>query len=173
MNKGYVQIYTGNGKCKTTASIGLAVRALSRGLRVCLIQFIKGNEAEGECALLKETFDNIKVISTGTQNFIFDAPSKDEFKEAERGLNAAKEAVASNEYDLVILDEINVAINLDIIQLDEIVKMIKNKPDTVELVLTGRGAKDELIELADLVTEMKPIKHYFDKGVKARVGIEK
>ena len=173
LNKGYVQIYTGDGKGKTTAALGLAVRALSRGLKVCFIQFLKGNESTGECALLKEQFKNATAISTGTKKFVFGSPSEDDFNEAKRGVDEAKKAVSSNNYDLVILDEVNGAIDLGIIALDEIVKMIKNKPDNIELVLTGRGANSELIKLADLVTEMMPIKHYYDAGVKERIGIEK
>ena len=173
LNKGYVQVYTGDGKGKTTACIGLAVRALSRGLSVCLIRFLKGNDESGECEFLRKSSPNITIINTGLGDFITTAPKKEEINEAKRGLNEAGKAINSNKYDLVILEEINVAIDLNLIKLDELVKIIKNKPENVEIVLTGRGAKKEIIDVADLVTEMKKIKHYYDKGVSARRGIEK
>jgi cob(I)alamin adenosyltransferase len=171
-NKGYVQVYTGDGKGKTTAATGLIVRALSRGLRVCLIRFLKGDSGGGECALLKKNFKDITVIGTGSGEIIKGEPSLKDKSEAERGISEAKKAVDSLEYDIVILDEINVAISLKLIELDEALGIIREKPESVELVLTGRGAAKEIIDAADLVTKMKQIKHYYDKGVNARIGIE-
>jgi cob(I)alamin adenosyltransferase len=172
LDEGYVQVYTGDGKGKTTASIGLCVRALGRGLKVCIVRFLKGGDEEGECALLRENFDNVTVISTGTGGFITGGASDEDISEANRGLSEAKKAIYSLCYDLIILEEVNCAISLNLIDVNDMLDIIKNKPQNVELVLTGRDAKKEVIAAADLVTEMKPIKHYFDKGVGARIGIE-
>jgi cob(I)alamin adenosyltransferase len=169
---GIIQIYTGDGKGKTTAAFGLAIRALGRGLKVCFIQFIKGNKTgEGSASFLKGAYD-FEFASYGTGKFILSKPTEEDFTEAKRAFSHAKESVSSKKYDLVILDELAQAIELGLLKLEDVIDLLKKKPRNVELVITGRDADPKLIELADLVTEMKKIKHPFDKGLKAREGIE-
>jgi len=173
---GKIQIYTGNGKGKTTASLGLAIRAFGRGRKVIIIYFDKGGDHYGERRVLDKLgleyhacglkrFDEIK------KKFRFGV-IEDDIKEAQRGLKLVKQIFQDQAADLLILDEIHPTIHLDMLKLEEVIEVIKQKPLEMELVMTGRGAKDELIDLADLVTEMKPIKHYFDQGQLAREGIE-
>lgn len=171
--KGYVQIYTGNGKGKTTAALGLIVRALGNNWKVFLCQFMKGQNY-GELSSLA-TFPNLTLRRFGTGRFVRSVENlQDADKQlAREGYEAAKTAVLSREYPLVVLDEIFVARRFGLVQTDEILFLIENKPEEVELVLTGRHAPEEIIERADLVTEMKEIKHYFKQGVKARIGIER
>lgn len=171
--KGYVQIYTGNGKGKTTASLGLAIRALGNDWKVFLCQFMKGQEY-GELRSL-ERFENLSLTRFGRGVFLRSKEnvSEEDIKLAREGYRVAKEALLSGDYPLVILDEIFVAHRFDLISLEEILFLIEQKPEGVELVLTGRGAPEEIIAKADLVTEMKEIKHYFKAGVLARKGIER
>jgi cob(I)alamin adenosyltransferase len=169
---GLVQVYTGNGKGKTSAAFGLALRALGRGLKVYVIQFIKGGFDYGELYMV-EKLPNIKLKAFGRGRFITEKPpEKKDVKLAEEALTLAEEIVKNDEYDIVILDEINVALNLRLVTLERVLKLIKNKPKHVELVLTGRYAPPEIIEIANLVTEMREIKHPFNKGYQARKGIE-
>lgn len=169
---GLVQVYTGNGKGKTSAAFGLALRAAGRGLRVYIIQFIKGGFDYGEL-YVAEKIPNIRLRAFGRGKFITEnPPEKEDVKLAEEALRLAKDVVRSGEYDIVILDEINVALDLKLIDLEETLKMIKNKPAHVELVLTGRSAPDRIIEAANLVSEVKEIKHPFKEGYKSRWGIE-
>lgn len=173
MERGYVQIYTGDGKGKTTASLGLIVRALGNNFNVLLIQFLKGRDY-GELHSL-EKFENLKIERFGRGVFI---KSKENVTEEDIDLTRAgfeilKNSLSSNKYDLIVADEILGTLRYDLISCEEIENLIKNKPENVELVLTGRNAPEKLIELADLVTEMKEIKHYFKKGIMARKGIEK
>jgi cob(I)alamin adenosyltransferase len=169
---GLVQVYTGNGKGKTSAAFGLALRALGRGLKVYVIQFIKGGFDYGELYMV-EKLPNIKLKAFGRGRFITEKPpEKKDVKLAEEALTLAEEIVKNDEYDIVILDEINVALNLSLVTLERVLKLIKNKPKHVELVLTGRYAPPEIIEIANLVTEMREIKHPFNKGYQARKGIE-
>jgi cob(I)alamin adenosyltransferase len=171
MNPGYVQVYTGNGKGKTTAAIGLAVRAAGAGLKVYFCQFLKGQNCS-EINSLNRFRDLIEIRQFGNESFIKGVPSESDVNNAINGFEEALSAVMSGIYDLVILDEINYAIHLNLIKLQSVVQLIKNKPAHVEIVLTGRNAAKEIIENADLVSEIKEIKHYFQKGVSARKGIE-
>ncbi|MFQ6068148.1 MAG: cob(I)yrinic acid a,c-diamide adenosyltransferase [Candidatus Bathyarchaeia archaeon] len=172
LETGLVQVYTGDGKGKTSAALGLTLRAVGRGLKVYIIQFIKGGFDYGELHPIKH-FTNVKIKAFGSGRFITETPpKKEDIKFAKEALELAKKVVTSGEYDIIILDEINVALNLKLIEIDDVVKLTKNKPKHVELVLTGRYAPQEIIEVADLVTEMKEIKHPFQKGVPPRKGIE-
>ena len=172
LEKGLVQVYTGNGKGKTSASFGLALRAIGRGLKVYMIQFIKGGFDYGELHVV-DSLPNFKLKAFGRGKFITSNPPEEEdVRLAQEALRLAEEIVESREYDIVILDEINVALHLRLVKLQDVVELIKKKPENVEIVLTGRNAPKEIIELADLVTELKEIKHPFSKGYQARKGIE-
>ena len=170
--KGLVQVFTGNGKGKTTAALGTVLRAAGHGLRVFIVFFMKGNYDYGEYSTLSK-LPNVDMVSFGFRQLTDPTNIKpEEMEQARLALAAAREAVLSTNYDLVVLDEVNVALGFDLIKLDEVVKLIKDKPSDMELILTGRYADSELIEMADLVTEMVKVKHPFDKGIKARKGIE-
>ena len=172
LEKGLVQVYTGNGKGKTSAAFGLALRAIGRGLKVYIIQFIKGGFDYGELYIVDKP-PTLKLKAFGRGKFVTKQPPLEEdVKLAEEAFNHAKEIIESGQYDIVVLDEINVALNLKLIKLDKVLELMKKKPKHVELVLTGRYAPKEIIEIADLVTEMKEIKHPFKKGYPAREGIE-
>lgn len=171
-HKGLVQIFTGNGKGKTTAAIGTIVRAAGHGLRVFLVSFMKGDYAYGEYKTLSR-IPNVEVSLFGFRHLIDPSNVKPKEKEqAGMALAKAREAICGGEYDLVVLDEINVALGYNLIDIEEVIRLIKDKPSSVDLILTGRYADNRLIELADLVTEMVKVKHPFDKGIKARKGIE-
>ena len=170
--KGFVQVYTGDGKGKTTAVIGLAVRAIGAGLRVYLAQFLKQGDYS-EVKALGQFKDRITIVQFGSGRFVRGKPSDADRALAARGLAAARQALSSGDYDLVILDEANVAASLGLIAVDEILDLVKRKPETVELVISGRGADQQIIAAADLVTEVRVIKHYYQNGVQARTGIEK
>lgn len=171
LRKGYVQVYTGNGKGKTTAAIGLSIRAAGAGLNVLFVQFVKGSEYSEHKALKK--FDNITVKQFGRKNFIHSKPTKDDIEKAKEGYDFVISVFKENRYDVVVLDEANIAVFFKLFSSDDLVKLIKLKPDNVELVITGRYATEDVINAADLVTEMREIKHYYAEGVVARVGIEK
>ena len=172
LEKGLVQVYTGNGKGKSSAAFGLALRAIGRGLKVYIIQFIKGGFDYGELYIV-DKLPNLTLKAFGRGKFVTEKPpGKADVDLAEEAFALAEEVVKSGEYDIVILDEINVALNLKLIQIEKVLELIKNKPKHVELVLTGRYAPNEIIEAADLVTEMKEVKHPFNKGFQARKGIE-
>jgi cob(I)alamin adenosyltransferase len=171
--RGLVQVFTGDGKGKTTAALGTILRAAGHGLNIFIIFFIKGQYAYGEFSTLAK-LSNVKFASFGRRQFIYKNReiNPEEKKQAEAALTAAREAINSGHYDLVVLDEINVALDFHLIEMDDVISLIKNRPPHVELILTGRHADATLIEMADLVTEMVKVKHPFDKGVKARQGIE-
>jgi cob(I)alamin adenosyltransferase len=170
--KGLVQIFTGNGKGKTTAALGTAIRAAGHGLKVSIVFFMKGDYAYGEYHTLSQ-LPNVEIASFGSRKLIDPAHIKPEEKEQARlAMSKAREAVTSGRYDLVVLDEVNVALGWNLIEAEEVVRLINDKPPHVELILTGRYADNRLLEMADLVTEMVKIKHPFDKGIKARKGIE-
>ena len=172
LEKGLVQVYTGNGKGKTTAAFGLALRAIGRGLKVYIIQFIKGGFDYGELYVV-DKLPNLTLKAFGRGKFVTEKPAgKEDVELAEEALALAEEVVKSGEYDIVILDEINVALNLKLIKTGRVLELIKDKPKHVELILTGRYAPNEIIEAADLVTEMKEVKHPFNRGYEARKGIE-
>lgn len=172
MKKGYVQVYTGDGKGKTTAALGLALRAAGAGLKVYICQFMKtGNYSEIKA--LKRFSDLISIEQFGTGQFIKGPPAPEDMKAARSGLEKARRAMASGQYGLIILEEANVAVHFGLFSLEELLNLIADKPEGLEIIITGRGARPEIIDRADLVTEMKSVKHYFDKGVTARTGIEK
>jgi cob(I)alamin adenosyltransferase len=172
LERGLVQVYTGNGKGKTSAAFGLALRAIGRGLKVYIIQFIKGGFDYGELYIV-DKLPNLTLKAFGRGQFITSKPpDKMDVALAEEALSLARKVVESGEYDMVILDEINVALNLKLISLEKVLELIKNKPEHVELVLTGRYAPGEIIEVADLVTEMREIKHPYKKGYPARMGVD-
>jgi len=170
--KGYIQIYTGNGKGKTTAALGLILRASGAGLKIYLGQFIKRGKTS-ELKALEQKFPNVTVESYGQGGFIKDKPTKEDIKRAWQGYLKLSEAVTGKEYDMVIADEINIAISIGLLSAEDVLALMERKPANVELVLTGRSADPRLIKRADLVTEMKEIKHYFAAGVTARQGIER
>jgi cob(I)alamin adenosyltransferase len=170
--RGYVQIYTGDGKGKTTAALGLALRAAGAGYRVFIGQFIKMGEYS-ELKALQRFSDLITLEQFGLGRFVKGEPSQEDIAAARAGLARTKAILESGQYTLVIMEEANVAAQLGLLSVSDLVRLILEKPRDVELVITGRGAPPELIEMADLVTEMKMVKHYFEKGVRARVGIEK
>ena len=170
--KGLVQIFTGEGKGKTTAALGTVIRALGHGLRAYIVYFMKGSYAYGERNILSK-LPNVDVASFGSLGFVDPANVKPEEKEqAGQALAAAREAMLSGSYDLIVLDEVNLAVAWKLVELDEVVRLIGDKPQNVELILTGRQADTNLVQLADLVTEMLKIKHPYDKGIMARKGVE-
>ena len=170
--KGLVQIFTGDGKGKTSAALGTVLRALGHGLRVYIVYFMKGDYPYGERRILSN-LSNVDMVSFGQKDFVDPANVKPEEKEQARlALAAAREAMLSGNYDLVVLDEVNVTVAWKLVELDEVVRLINDKPQNVELILTGRRADVKLVQMADLVTEMLKIKHPYDKGIKARQGIE-
>jgi len=172
LEKGLVQVYTGNGKGKTSAAFGLALRAIGRGLKVYVIQFIKGGFDYGELYIV-DRLPNLKLKAFGRGKFITQKPAgKQDVALAEEALSLAEKVVKSGKYDVVILDEINVTLHLRLINLNRVLELLKNKPPHVELILTGRYAPNKIVEVADLVTEMKEVKHPFNKGYEARKGIE-
>jgi len=172
LRRGLVQIFTGDGKGKTSAAIGAVIRALGHGLRVYIAFFMKGDYPYGERNILSQ-LPNVTMESFGTRGFVDPTNIKPEEKgQAKQGLAAARRAMLSGSYDLVVLDEVNLAVAWNLLELDEVVRLIEEKPEGVELILTGRRADSRLVKLADLVTEMLKIKHHYDKGVVAREGIE-
>lgn len=173
MKKGYVQIYTGNGKGKTTAALGLITRAVGNDFKIFFCQFLKGTEY-GEIKTIKY-FPTVKHERYGRGVFIRDKNlvTDEDKKLIKEGYESLKKSLFSGNYDIIIADEILVTLKFELLTIDEIKFLIQNKPENVELILTGRNAPKELIEMADLVTEMKEIKHYFKNGVFARKGIEK
>jgi len=165
-----IQVYTGNGKGKTTAALGLALRAAGAGLKVYIGQFIKGKNYSELNALKK--IKNIKIEQFGRGCFINGAPQQKDIELAKKGLEKIKRIVFQRIYDVVILDEINVALYSKLLELKEVVSLLRKTPKKVELILTGRDAHPEIFEIADLVSEIKEVKHYFKNGIKARKGIE-
>lgn len=170
MEKGYVQVYTGNGKGKTTAALGLSLRAVCSGKKVFFGQFMKGMTYSE----LKATafLPNFTLEQFGGDCFVYGKPTEKDIEDALKGFEEMKAIIFSNQYDVVVLDELNTALFFELIPVSEVVDLIKSKPEQIELIITGRYAKSEIIEVSDLVTEMKEIKHYYEKGVEARVGIE-
>jgi cob(I)alamin adenosyltransferase len=175
LETGLVQVYTGNGKGKTTAALGQALRASGHNIKSLIIQFLKGGAYSGEVGAIENCVPLIKIYQAGSPFFINkDKISEKDINSNRKGLELAKNtACAENDTGILILDEINVAINLGIITTEEIIQLIKNKRPDIELILTGRNAPVEIIGIADLVTEMKEIKHYYNNNVPSRTGIEK
>lgn len=173
LSRGFIQIYTGNGKGKTTAAIGQAVRAAGAGLKTYIAQFMK-EYPYSELESLKRLNDFITIEQFCGDDFVYkrQLPDEAELKRAAEGLQIAKQRMLSGNYDIIILDEATVAIYFKLLTVDQIFDFINNKPAEVELILTGRYCPDELISRADLVTEMGEVKHYYSSGVKSRKGIE-
>ncbi len=171
MEKGYVQIYTGNGKGKTTAAFGLSLRAAGAGFKVYIAQFMKKG-GYSELKALERFDDLITIEQFGTGKFTFGKPTDEDIAAGRKCLKAIRQALESALYDVVIMEEAAVAEKFDVISTEDILEMIRIKPEKTELVITGRGASEQLIAAADLVTEMREIKHYYQQGVGARVGIE-
>lgn len=171
-SRGLVLVHTGNGKGKTTAAFGQALRAVGQGLRVCVIQFMKGRKY-GEFLAAERYLPNLTIHLSGLDSFVMrDKPAPVDIELARKGLDMAREAVSSGNYDMVILDEINVAIDFKLIPLEEVINLIRNKPAALDLVLTGRYAAPEIMELADTVSEVREVKHHYNAGIKDRAGIE-
>ena len=172
LRKGLVQVFTGDGKGKTSAAMGAVIRALGHGLKVYIAYFMKGDYLYGERNILAQ-LPNVTQENFGAEKFIDPQNIKPEEKEqAQKALAAAGKAMLSGNYDLVVLDEVNLAVSFGLLELDEVLKLLKDRPEGVELILTGRRADSKLVQSADLVTEMLKIKHPYDEGVAAREGIE-
>mgnify|MGYP001634421847 FL=1 len=174
---GYIQVYTGDGKGKTTASLGLAMRALGRCWKVLIIMFTKGGDDYGELNsfrnLSPEISKNLTIVQAGLDRIVYsDNKTQDDAEEIKKGWELAKKAIKNDEYNLIILDEANIAIDLGFIDINDMLEVLRNKPEEMEIVLTGRNARQEIIDIAHLVSEIKPVKHYWDTGIAARKGIE-
>ena len=172
--KGYIQVYTGNGKGKTTAALGIALRAAGHGLKTFFGQFLKGQDY-GELSAIQKISPFITIEQFGRKGFIHvtENPDKEDIERAQRGLEKCVKMMKSRKYRLIVLDEINVAVHFNLFSEKEIHDFLDDKPEEVEVILTGRYAPDSFIDRADLVTEMKEVKHYYKKGIQARLGIEK
>jgi cob(I)alamin adenosyltransferase len=171
-NRGLVIVITGNGKGKTTSAFGQALRAVGQGYKIFIMQFMKGRDY-GEFVAAKKYLPRLTVRRSGLDSFVMrDKPAPVDIELARQGFELAKKAIASGKYNMVILDEINVAIDFNLIPLEEMIRLIKNKPPGLDLILTGRYAAKEIIKLADTVSEVKEIKHHYTAGIKDRAGIE-
>ena len=171
MEKGYIHVYTGNGKGKTTSAIGLGIRAAGAGLKVHMLQFMKGRRYSELNTLDK--IKNFTYSQHGRDEFVNKKnPEKIDIDLAQEGFKQVKKLIKSNKYDMIILDEINVAVDFNLIALDDVLKLIKEKPEKLEIVLTGRYANPKIIKIADYVTEMLEINHPYQKGVQARKGFD-
>jgi len=170
--KGYIQVYTGNGKGKTTAALGLSIRALGAGKKVFIGQFVKSKHYS-ELETIDKLLKNITVRQYGRGCFIFEKPTEEDMLAAQRGLKEMTVIIESNEYDVIILDEANIAVYYNLFTSKELIDAINKRNERTEIIITGRYATQEIIDFADLVTEMKEVKHYYLQGVQARVGIEK
>jgi cob(I)alamin adenosyltransferase len=173
IQKGLVQVFTGAGKGKTTAALGTVLRAAGQGLKVFVVFFIKGDYAYGEYATLPK-LPNVETAAFGLRQFIYqnDKVNPEEKEQAKAALAKAREVMLSKRYDIVVLDEINMAVYFKLLKPEDVIQLIKDRPENVELILTGRNADEKVIAMADLVTEMVKIKHPYDKGINARKGIE-
>ncbi|MBW1780169.1 MAG: cob(I)yrinic acid a,c-diamide adenosyltransferase [Deltaproteobacteria bacterium] len=170
--KGYIQVYTGNGKGKTTAAFGLALRAVGAGLRVYIAQFVKGS-TYSEVKAVQRLADSITLKQYGLGCFLNRKPDAEDIRSAREGLKEVREIMRTGMYNVIILDEANIATYYNLFSVEDLLDFVKAKPEHLELVLTGRRADPRIIEAADLVTEMKEVKHYYHHGVEARIGIEK
>jgi len=170
LEKGYIQVYTGNGKGKTTAALGITLRTICAGNKVFFGQFMKGQDYSEKkaCQLLA----GLTMEQFGGQNFLNGIPTEKDISDAKKGLEKMKTVLSSGEYDLVVFDEINTTLFFKLLTVEEVLAVLDLKPEKTEVILTGRYAPQEIMDRADLVTEMKEIKHYYNAGVDARVGIE-
>lgn len=169
--KGYIHVYTGNGKGKTTAALGLALRAVGAGKKVYFAQFVKG-EIYSEIDAINRYIPEITVKQYGQGCFIVDEPTSEDIQAAKEGLEEVGAVIRSGKYDVVVLDEATIALHYKLFSVEELIAVLQEKREETEIAITGRYAPEELIEIADLVTEMKEIKHYYTKGISARKGIE-
>jgi cob(I)alamin adenosyltransferase len=169
--KGYVHLYTGDGKGKTTAAMGQAIRAAGAGKKVFIAQFAKG-QPFSEAKLINQLLPAITIKQYGLECFIINLPTEKDKEVARRGLNELLEIIRSDLFDLIILDEANIAIFYNLYTSQELIGVLRQKPESTEIVITGRYATQEMIDFSDLVTEMVEVKHYYQKGVVARKGIE-
>ncbi len=171
MNKGYIHVYTGHGKGKTTTAIGLGIRAAGAGLNVHMVQFMKGRQYSEIDTI--EKISNFSISQHGRDEFVNkDKPEKIDIDLAQEGFSYSKEIISKKKFDMVILDEINVAIDYNLIDINNVIKLLEKKPNNIEIILTGRYAHPEIIIMADYVTEMLEIKHPYQQGIKARKGID-
>jgi cob(I)alamin adenosyltransferase len=170
--KGHIQVYTGDGKGKTTASMGLAIRAIGAGFKVLFAQFMKSGDYN-EIRFFSKFGDNINIMQFGSGSFVFGKPSEKDYQMAAEGLKKIEEIISQNIYNIIILDEINVVLSKKLLEITDFMAFLDRMPSHIEIILTGRNAPKEIIDRADLVTEMLAIKHYYEKGVAAREGIEK
>jgi cob(I)alamin adenosyltransferase len=169
---GLVQIFTGDGKGKTSAALGTVIRALGHGLKVYIVFFMKGDYAYGERHILNQ-LTGVTMVSFGNDDFVYpDKIKPEQVAQAGKALEAARSAMLSGKYDVLVMDEVNLAATFKLISVDDILQLIKDKPPNVELILTGRRADPRLVQMADMVTEMVKIKHPFDQGIPSRMGIE-
>ncbi len=171
MDRGYIHVYTGNGKGKTTAALGLSLRAVCAGKKVFFGQFVKGmkySEMESEKLL-----PNFTIEQFGRNCFIFNEPTNEDRELAKNGLKKMAEIMRDGKHDVVVMDELNIALYYRLFEIEDVFKALDERKESVEVIITGRYAPESIIEKADLVTEMKEIKHYYTQGVEARTGIEK
>ena len=172
LEQGFIQVYTGKGKGKTTAALGLAFRALGHGLKIFIGQFMKG-QPYGELISAKQYKDQLTIEQFGLQSFVHvEKATQKDIRLAKAGLKRIEEVILTENYNIVIMDEINVAIYFKLVSVSDVLRVLEKKPSNIEILCTGRNAPNELLERADLVTEMKERKHYFNNGITARKGIE-
>jgi len=172
LKMGTVQVYTGNGKGKTTAALGQALRACGHGLKVIMIQFMKGSKNYGEVMIASE-IPGFEIVQSGLPTFVERGnPSQEDLRLAREGMKLARKVITEATHDMVILDEINCAIDYGLVDVKDVLDLVALRPSTMELILTGRYAPPEIIEAADLVTEMKEVKHHYKAGIAMREGIE-
>lgn len=169
--KGFIQVYTGNGKGKTTAAIGLSIRAVGAGKKVFFAQFVKG-KPYSEITVLQESLPAITLKQYGLGCFIKKEPTKEDIESAQKGLQEIKKIIQAASYDVIVLDEANIALFFNLFSVKDLIEIVQSKPPETEIIITGRYAPEEIIAIADLVTEMKEIKHYYNSGIEARKGIE-
>lgn len=171
LSRGFVQVYTGDGKGKTTAALGLTLRALGHGLRPVVVQFMKADPSWGEIVMLRRL--EVEVVQAGLDHWVRKgAATEEDLAAAAAGFARARALVTSGDYDVVVLDELVTAVYFELVPLDDVLALMRDKPAEVELVITGRRAPDELLAAADLVTEMRLVRHYYDAGIQGREGIE-
>ena len=172
LKQGLIQIYTGDGKGKTTCALGLALRAVGQGFKVFMVQFLKTADT-GEVQAAQRLAPDFAIESFGTPGFPrLREPDPETLTAARKAFDRARQVILAGKHDLVILDEVNLSLAYGLVPITEMLEVLRQRPSHVEVVLTGRNAPAELVDLADLVTEMRPVKHYFEAGVKARRGIE-
>jgi len=169
--KGYIHLYTGNGKGKTTAAFGLVLRAIGAGKKVFFAQFVKGIPYS-EIVAVEKFLPDIQLKQFGLDCFIKNKPTEIDIQAAKKGLEEVSKIISENKFDIVVLDEACIALYYNLFSINELIAVLKQKPEEMEIILTGRYAPQELIDFCDLVTEMKEIKHYYNQGVEARKGIE-